>query len=307
MKNSKLNEINLKSGIHTVSIRSHTESTLRRGDVSWLKSVYQHRPQGKDYVWYIYQLNLNRMAGRDVWSLAEFEFLIQRAAHELGLESWDYVRVDIRLDQFIDNYESLRKLNRLLITSVCIRYDLNNRYESNDFLTEDKLTIRAQNDRLQMENYNKSAEQPDSDTKNRLELRTLRVYESGTKKDLYQLVEDWKGRLQHVLDDYDKVQDECNRNLLKRYQIEKDAGLFCRVSDFLRSHQDQIYCRPQLVKLLTAIGAKNPARAATNYKSRSKCIEYFCKADLRAYVEKIIRSLTEFQTNEPEVCTNDTF
>lgn len=307
MKNSKISDINLKAGIHTVSIRSRTESPIRRGDVPWLKSVYQHRPQGKDYVWYIYQLNLNHMASGDVWNLADFEILIQQAADELGLASWDYVRVDIRLDQFVPNYESLRKLNRLLITGVSIRCDLKNRYESDDFLTGQKLTIRAQNDRLQVENYNKSVEQPDSETKNRLELRTVRVYESGTKKDLYQLVEDWKGRLQHVLDDFDKVQDECNRYLLERWQIEKEQGDFRRVSDFLWKHQSQIYCRPQLIKLLTAIGVKNPSRAATNYKSRSKGLEYFCRADLKGYIDKIIQSLTAFQTGEPKVITNDTF
>lgn len=303
MRNSKLSAINLKASIHTVSIRSTTISPLKRNDVPWLTSVYN--PQGSP--WHIYKLNLNHMGRGDILSLAEFESLIQQAAAEMQLESWDYVRVDFRLDQTIDNYEELRKLNRLLITGLSILCGMSNRYESDDFLTEDKKTIKAGSDRLQVENYNKALQEPTNPTKNRLELRTLRVYEFGTKKDLYQLVEDWKGRLQHVLNNFDKMQDECNRNLLNRYQKEASNGTVRKLSDFIWLHQSKIYCRPQLVKLLTAIGAKNPDKAANNYKSRLKSLEYFCKADLKAYIDKISQSLTEFENAPSKLSRNESF
>lgn len=289
MRNEKINAIDLIASIHTVSIRSTTLSPIKRKDVPWLTSVYN--PQGSP--WYIYRLNMNHTSYGEVLSLDAFEFLIQQAAAELGLENWEYVRVDFRIDQSIDNYESLRKLNRLLITGLSILYGMDNRYESDDFLTEDKLTIRAGSDRLQVENYNKSLQEPTNPTKNRLELRTLRVYESG--KDLYQLVEDWKDRLQRVIDNFDLVQDECNKNLLNRYQTETENRSIRKLSDFIWLHSSKIYCRPQMVKLLTAIGVRNPKTAANNYRSRLKGMEYFSKADLKAYVDDILESLYNFQ------------
>lgn len=289
MRNEKINAIDLIASIHTVSIRSTTLSPIKRKDVPWLTSVYN--PQGSP--WYIYRLNMNHTSYGEVLSLDAFEFLIQQAAAELGLENWEYVRVDFRIDQSIDNYESLRKLNRLLITGLSILYGMDNRYESDDFLTEDKLTIRAGSDRLQVENYNKSLQEPTNPTKNRLELRTLRVYESG--KDLYQLVEDWKDRLQRVIDNFDLVQDECNKNLLNRYQTETENRSIRKLSDFIWLHSSKIYCRPQMVKLLTAIGVRNPKTAANNYRNRLKGMEYFSKADLKAYVDDILESLYNFQ------------
>ena len=289
MRNEKINAIDLIASIHTVSIRSTTLSPIKRKDVPWLTSVYN--PQGSP--WYIYRLNMNHTSYGEVLSLDSFEFLIQQAAAELGLENWEYVRVDFRIDQSIDNYESLRKLNRLLITGLSILYGMDNRYESDDFLTEDKLTIRAGSDRLQVENYNKSLQEPTNPTKNRLELRTLRVYESG--KDLYQLVEDWKDRLQRVIDNFDLVQDECNKNLLNRYQTETENRSIRKLSDFIWLHSSKIYCRPQMVKLLTAIGVRNPKTAANNYRNRLKGMEYFSKADLKAYVDDILESLYNFQ------------
>lgn len=289
MRNEKIHSIDLSASIHTVSIRSTTLSPIKRKDVPWLTSVYN--PQGSP--WYIYRLNMNHTSCGEVFSLDAFEFLIQQAANELGLENWEYVRVDFRVDQSIDNYESLRKLNRLLITGLSILYGMDNRYESDDFLTEDKLTIRAGNERLQVENYNKSLQEPTNPTKNRLELRTLRVYEGG--KDLYQLIEDWKDRLQQVIDNFDMIQAECNKNLLNRYQTETENRSIRKLSDFIWLHSSKIYCRPQMVKLLTAIGVRNPKTAANNYRSRLKGMEYFSKADLKAYVDDILESLYNFQ------------
>ena len=303
MRNAKLDNINLKAGIHTVSIRSRTLSPLKRQDVPWLTSVFT--PQGSP--WHIYKLNLNHMGGGDIWSLAEFEILIQQAAHIMELDSWEYVRVDFRLDQYIDNYDELRKLNRLLITGLSIMCGMGNRFESDDFLTENQLTITAKGQRLEVENYNKALQEPTNPAKNRLEVRTLRVYEFGTKKDLYHLIEDWKDRLQQVVDNFDKVQDECNRNLLKRYQKETAIKSIRKLSDFIWLHQSKIYCRPQLVKLLEALGARNPDKAANNYKSRIKGLEYFCKADLKAYVDKISQSLTVYQNTPPKLSRNESF
>lgn len=300
MRNQKLNCIDLYSSIHTVSIRSTTLSAVTNKDVPWLTSVYN--PQGSS--WYIYRLNLNHTSYGEIFFLEDFEYLIQQAVLELGLENWEYVRVDFRIDQLKDNYEELRKLNRLLITGLSVLYGMNNRYESDDFLTEDKLTIRAGNARLQVENYNKALQEPQNPTQNRLELRTLRVYESGGK-DLYQLVEDWKGRLQHVLENFDTVQDNCNRNLLHRYEVETQNRSIRKLSDFICLHQNRIYCRPQLVGLLTAIGVKNPGKAANNYRTRLKGLEYFSKADLKTYIEKILQSLTDFQTPYVEYLKNE--
>lgn len=305
MRNEKLNSIDLFASIHTVSIRSTTLSPIKRKERPWLTSVYN--PQGSP--WYIYRLNMNHTSDTgyaDVWDLYEYEYLVQQAAKELGLENWEYVRVDFRIDQTDNNYEELQKLNRLLITGLSILYGMNNRYESGDFLTEDKKTIRAESERLQVENYNKALQEPTNPTQNRLEFRTLRVYEYGPTKDLYHLIEDWKDRLQSVLDNFDRVQDECNRSLLNRYEVETKSRSIRKLSDFVWLHQGKIYCRKQLVKLLTAIGARNPDKAADNFKSRTKGLEYFSKADLEAYIDKISESLTIFQ-NFGEYLKNECF
>lgn len=303
MNYKKLEALQFKAGIHTVSIRSKQESCLHKEDVKWIAVERPYTQQLKDgsrSLWYSYQLNLNKLAGHEVWSLQEFGQLIRQATQAMGLDRWQYVRIDTRFDMYANDYEEYLKLMRLLVLLVAQEHGLTNRYESFDPLTFDKETVTAKKrgHQLEVEYYNKQLESPGYPAKSRLELRTGKIY-GYAAQDTKNIIAEWGGRINRSIAGYEQLQKTCNECLLRRWEVDKKAGTVRSRNDFIRRYQSNIFTKQQLVELLEALGCENPKKSAENIKSRERKMEFFTQRDLETLLHKLIDSMKVYFETEP--------
>lgn len=301
MNKNKLEALQFKAGIHTVSIRSKQASCLHKEDVSWIGDEQARSYKLKDgtrTTWYIYKLNLNKLVAPDeIWSLKQFEQLINQSTQAMGLEHWQYTRIDMRFDIYDGEYEEYLKLIKLLILLISVRYDLPNRYQSKEPLTLLSKTVRAQGSNFQVEFYNKQLESPGYPAKSRLELRTCRIY-GYAAQDTKNLIAEWGRRLKRSIAGYEQLQKTCNEYLLERWEVDKKAGTVRNRNDFIRLNQENILTKRQLVELLEALECPNPKKSAENIKSRER-LEFFTQKDLETLLHKLIDSMKVYFETEP--------
>ena len=227
----------------------------------------------------------------DITSFEHYKDVLAEIETEVGITDSTLTRVDVKFDSFIDNYDALFKLNKLLVLLIADTNKIKNRYHSVDPLTLENLTIRVQNDYLEAEYYNK-VRQVDfrGEAKNRLELRCKSL--SKTKKDIEQCFYYWFGKLDKLVKHYAEFQLLCNLHLMELWQDEKDVKVKC-FYEFIRKHQDNIYSRKQLIDLFARLGTKNPASAADRFKSKN-AIEYISVGDLKLHIKNIKKSADTF-------------
>lgn len=313
MNKDKLNALHFNAGIHTVSIRSEHESCLHKEDVSWI-SREDIRPttlkDGSHKKWYLYKLNLNKIVPGEVWSLNQFEQLIEKAAKAMGLDRWQYVRIDTRFDRYENDYEEYLKLMKLIVLLVAQEYGLTNRYECFDPLTLVAKTVKAayKHSPLELEYYNKDLESPGYKAKSRLELRTSKIY-GYAAKDTEAIIAEWGTRLKKSINGYEQLQTTCNECLLKRWETDRAARRVNNTSEFVRLYQENIYSKRQLVALLDALGSKNPETQAKNLKHRYQ-LEFFTWKELEIVLQKIFDSMNayfEAAPAEQESIKNENF
>lgn len=297
MNKKIIEETNVYMGIDTMQVQSEGQSLLTNEDVPYInKSVTVNSNNGI----YSYRLNPDKVGLNPIYNNSDFEQAFLLMISEMGLKTPRLTRIDFRLDSFDDStYMQLLKLNRLIIMMMSLDYKLKNRYFSEDFLTLDELTIRAQNTRLELENYNKAVEEPNGDVKSRFELRSkhlenLLICEENTKIVQNEWVK-WVVRLTDTItkENFEEVQNTANFYLIKRYAKDKRQGKKFTINEFLYKYGCNIFTRKQLVKFAESIGVKSPEQFASNYKKR-KTIEFYSYKDLALYTRKIIAAGNAF-------------
>ena len=191
------------------------------------------------------------------------------------------------------------KLNKLLIMLIAERYKVNNCYESRDFMTLQELTVRIQNDRMEVENYNKAIEEPDGDVKSRLEFRSKKLYDDQAGKEEREFCK-WCDRLNKSVtaENFNRLQKKLTAILVREYQKVQSEGVY--VSQFLYKFESSIFTSRQLTEFYNQLGYKDPAQQAKRYKQR-RGIEYFSFNDIREYANKIKESGAIFFENSNRV------
>ena len=117
-----------------------------------------------------------------------------------------------------------------------------------------------------------------------------------TSNDIEKQFHGWYTRLDKALKNLDKVHQRYNDELEKIYKEEKDAFpvKFRSLTDFLIQYQNCIFCKAQMIDLLSTFDAvKNPETRAKNHKKRYG-IEYFSKKDVEYAVAEIKRASEKF-------------
>ncbi len=289
MKKSKINNINVYAGIHTVMVRSGIQSRIDPENVGWINvEKAKWDKQGRPLYYYI--LNLNRYAGVDLWTQGEFMAALFSALQEMGLYTdWVFSRIDVRFDQLEDNFKSLRKMHLLLIATIAKSLNMvKNFWTAEQALSYKKLSIKAMHDRAEVENYNKNVQRkdrdPDCPAGNRLELRCHRV---NAQIDVGDNMLEWLSTArQAVPKNYQKVLDECNGYLLDLWNEEHQNGEVKGISEFCRKYSATIFSRQQLEKFMEMIGRPNPRNAARAFIQKNE-IEFISVHDLNTYLDKL--------------------
>lgn len=283
MNKEILKSTNIYVGIDTLQVKSDSESKVTPSEAPYInKTICLNADTGV----YSYRLNPDKANNNlSIYNYIDYKKACSLMFKKMGLENPVKTRIDFRVDSFDDNYEELAKLNKLIILLLSNYYKMGNRYQSIDPLTLDTLCIRSQNNKLEVENYNKALQEPMGEVQNRIEFRSKNLSDKDFDKEYNEFFK-WCKRLDTAItkENFSQLQKSANYYLVKKFRKEKTSGI--TLSEFLYKYKSNIWTRQQLIKLFDKLGSKNPIQQANSYKQRKK-IEYFSFRDLTFYVSMI--------------------
>lgn len=292
MNQEKLQNYNLTGSIHTLSIKSPGIVEDIQEEVS---SCIIANSQIKNSQTTTSIINVNKLIG-DVFRYSEFKTVFDTILAGAGIDEYAIVRADMRFDSYdADHYRQYAKLNRYLISALAVTYKVRNAYRSTNLFTQRQLSIAIKNKYFECENYDKRAESNGSDAaESRLEERSKYWIGKDLKREF---TDGWFRRWDKAIENLDLVQKTYNDALEQVYRSDKNAypTRFRSMTDFLIQYQDCIFCKAQMIDLLSRFPeeVKNPVTRAENHKKRYG-IEYFSKKDVQRAIKEIKRATSEF-------------
>lgn len=294
MNKEKRSNYKLTGSIHTLAISSPLITEVDQDVQQCFTSL-----TAKENVSYS-RINPNKLLG-DLYSYDEFQTAFSTILAAAGVQEYKLSRVDMRFDSFDKNhYKDYAKLNRYIISSIAVTYQVKNTYQSQDLFSQKQLSVAIKNKRFEAENYDKAAESEGKDpAASRLELRSKCLTDNNIEKQM----EHWFQRLDKSIENLDKVHKKYNDELEKIYKEGKDKFpvQFRSLTDFLIQYQNCIFCKEQMIDLLSRFPeVKNPVSRAKNHKKRYG-IEYFSKNDVLYAVAEIKKAAQKFFQNGTEL------
>ena len=264
-----------------------------------VKACSRKKCRNKDIYEYYLQLNPNKgvFGNGMIMSYSEFVKVIEEAFERMNTTDFRVTRADLSFNSNdLEDYELFKKLNKLLICCIADAYDITNCYQTSDLWSNKSLSTAVKNDGIEAENYDKSVENPNVPTKNRLELRSKRI--TGTMEE--EFLEKWFCRLDKAMEHFELVQKRYNQELYKLWftdqeRPQKDRN-YISLTAFLLMYKDCIFTRKQLVELLQMIGVENPDSKAKKFKERHT-IEFYSKTDLKLIIKALKQATINYFCN----------
>ena len=258
-------------------------------------------PQKRTNDYYL-QINPNKAISdtKMIKRYSEFKRILEETLEQVEADTFQLNRVDLAFNSdYLEDYELFKKLNRLLICCISQEYNIKNCYETKDLWTFKSLSVAIKGDRLEAENYNKAVESKGkTDTKNRLEIRSLRLNGKYTIEE--EFLKNWSARLDAAIEQFENVQSRYNEILVNLWLEDKakpkKEQVFVSTTAFLLQFQNCIYSRKQLQSFYEQIGHKNPQNAAKKFKDNHK-IEFYSKTDLKEVVKALKQAMTDYFNN----------
>ena len=295
MNKEKIKKYKLKASIHTLAVKSN-------GIVEDILDEVTHcikaSSQTKDEITTTSIINVNKLWG-DVFSYSDFEAVLSTILAGAGINDYSIVRADMRFDSYDKkHYKEFAKLNRYLISSLAVTYSVRNSYRTTDLFTQKQLSIAIKNKYFECENYDKSAESNGYDiAQSRLEERSKASLKE--KSLIEEFTEGWELRWEKAINNLDKVHKTYNDVLETIYKEDLNScpTKFRSLTDFLIQYQECIFCKAQMVDLLSRFKeVRDPLTRAENHKKRYG-IEYFSHKDVLYATNEIKRATNEFFMN----------
>lgn len=296
MNQQKLEDYNLTGSIHTLAIKSPGIVEDIQKEVS---NCIIASSQTKNGTTTTSIINVNKLSG-DIYTYSEFETVLGTILAGAGIDDYNIVRADMRFDSYDrEHYRQYAKLNRYLISLLAVTYKVKNAYRTTNLFSQKQLSVAIKNKYFEIENYDKDAESDGADAaKSRLEERSKSWEDKDLKKEF---TEGWFRRWDKALENIDKVHKAYNDALERLYKEDKNAypTRFRSLTDFLIQYQDCIFCKAQMIDLLSRldeVGADKAKTRAENHKKRYG-IEYFSKKDIQKAIKEVKRATNEFFDN----------
>lgn len=296
MNQQKLNDYNLTGSIHTLAIKSPGIVEDIPEEVS---NCIISSTQTKDGTTTTSIINVNKLMG-DVFKYSDFTTALATIVNGAGIDEYNIVRADMRFDSYDqEHYRQYAKLNRYLISMLAVTYRVKNAYRTTNLFTQKQLSVAIKNKYFEIENYDKDAESDGVDAaKSRLEERSKSWTDNDLRKEF---TENWFRRWDKAVENSDKVHKAYNDALEQLYIEGKNAYpiRFRSLTDFLIQYQDCIFCKAQMIDLLSRfdeVGADRAKNRAENHKKRYG-IEYFSKKDIQRAIKEVKRATIEFFEN----------
>lgn len=286
MNQNKLDNLNLYMGIDTLQIKSKSAIEFDSEKFPFVKpEIVRKSDNSVSY----YRLNLDKgNNGIAIYNSLDYYNTLDYMIDGIALDKPVKSRIDFRFDSFDKNFNELLKLNKLLLLLISNKYKVKNRYKSQDLLTEEELTMRIQNKYIEVENYDKSLQEPDGNVMNRLELRSKCLENNVPENEKeYREFRKWCDRLDNAVtaNNLNSLLQAVNYYLVDRYK-EWSAKRGHKINGFLNKYENSIFTMQQLIDLYALLGIDKAENNAKNYKRRYG-IEFFSLRDMEKYITKI--------------------
>lgn len=290
MNRKKRDNYRLTGSIHTLSIKSPVVETVD-SEIEHCITTNSRNQISTSII------NPNKLLG-DLFSYSEFQTAFETILSGAGIEEYSLTRVDMRFDSYErEHYKEYSKLNRYLISALAVTYQVKNCYRTTDLFQQNQLTVAIKNKYFECENYDKFAESEGKDiAASRLEQRSKSWNDNDLEKEF---MSRWFLRWDKAVENLELVHERYNNELEKIYKSGKNAYpcQFRTLTDFLIQYQDCIFCKAQMIDLLSRFEeVKDPKVRAENHKKRYR-IEYFSKGDVVHAIKEIKRATVEFFQN----------
>lgn len=289
---------NLYACLHTLSGKCDCCNEQQADCEEIVRTSYPVKVREQDRYEHYLMLNPNNASpGSMLKTYSQFQSVLNQALERMEIECFRITRADLCFNSDdLHDYELFKKLNRLLICCLADAYNIKNCYQTADLWNYKSLSVAVKNDVMEAENYDKSIENPNVETKNRLEFRSKRI--NGTLQD--EFLQKWFVRLDKAQDHFENVQKRYNQELYKLWANDKARSqkeqVYTSLTAFLLMYRDCIYTRKQLVELLELIGVQNPKRTAKNFKDRHS-IEFYSRTDLQLIIAAIKEATKKYFSN----------
>lgn len=290
---------NTEVGIHTGNGTSQDIVNLdKASNISFIENCNIRKVRNEDRYESYMRVNPNRdRHGYITTEYSEFEKIMQGIFDELGVNDFEWKRIDLSFNT-LDNqyYANYTKLNRLLIACLANSANDYSTYDTKKFWNGKTKSLVTKNGYREMEFYDKHDESRcKSPYYSRLELRSIRM-----RGDIeHEFLNVWFDRLDKAALEFENVQDRFNQNMAQIYledmAKEKHKREFLSINSFLMTRKEYIFTNKQMQKLLVMIGltekeAKNKAYNFKKYHS----IEYFKKEDLDVIITNIKSKIIDY-------------
>jgi hypothetical protein len=290
-----LNNYELVASIHTVQLDSVNLPKCENFSENCIKTTFT--PNRKTGIVKSRNIiNPHYYGEGELTCYSHYENVMKALIQETDLNPCEYSRIDIRLDSYEKNYRNYFKLNSLFIALFAVAFKFKNDEPtvSSGLVTRNECGVYVKNHYMGIDYYDKHKESEGKfPCKARLEFRAMKLKGKSPEevKDL------WFKRFDKLPDCYEALQDKCNTGLFECYkdrikQTPKDSGQDI-LTAFIREHQASIFTARQLIKLCEMCGSKTPVSRAKNLKQTCS-IEYISHADIRTYISKIKKFITEY-------------
>ena len=310
MNRKKLNNYNLTASYHTMAIKSPGIVQDVQPEVAeCISSSSRNTQHGSETVSVI---NPNKLGG-DALGYTDFCAAFDTILAGAGIKDYSFIRADMRFDNYDpEHYHRYAKLNRYLISALAVTYNIKNAYRTENLFNQRQMTVAIKNDYFEVENYDRAAKSAITQNhvepaKARLEERTVsRGFRTAYKAagdgaanlDVLrnEFTDVWFARWDKALRNMDLVHKRYNDELERIYKEQKDARpkQLRSLTDFLLRYQDCIFCKDQLVDLLSRFEeVENPVTRAENFRKKYK-VEFFDPADVRTAVAEVKRATAAF-------------
>lgn len=311
----KLKGYKLTGSIHTLTIKSDDE--IRNMDIpdEIVSCISSNVRSSKDAVESFSVINPNKLFG-DIYNFSEFQTALGTITAAAGIAKYKLVRVDMRFDSYDPkHYREYAKLNRYLLSALAVTYRVRNAYRTENLFNCQQVSVAIKNDYFEAENYDRAAKT--QNTENHIEPAQARL-EERSKNKMWRIryatchgeisdednmkilcrefVEGWARRWENAIKNLDAVHKKYNCNLERIYKVGQSEypKKFRSLTDFLIQYQDCIFCKAQMIDLLSRLPeVKNPESKAASHKKRYG-IEYFSPEDVQQAVNEIRRATIEF-------------
>lgn len=281
---------NLYACLHTLSAKCDYCNEVIADKEKIVKTSYPQKMRGKDEYEHYMMLNPNNAVGEHtmIKKYSDFNMVLKQALERMEVKNFKVTRADLCFNSDeLGDYELFKKLNRLLICCIADSENIQNCYQTSDLWSDKSLSVAVKDHRIEVENYDKSIENPNVATKNRLEFRSKNLRGESLEDEF---TKKWFARLDRAVEHFEAVQERYNKELNRLWDEDRNRSdkdkLYVSLTSFLLQYKDCIYTRKQLAELLEMIGIENPSSKAKNFKDRHT-IEFFSKTDLKLIIEAI--------------------